>query len=154
MQSKPKKKPASGKRSSGKSAGPARRIGYIAAILFMIAFIWVLRNLQDWGVNFLNEDWDKALFYIELSIYASIIAQALFIFYDNRWFKHLAQAVTNVFGALSLIMTYVIFPFNFDETWTKWIKIGLLVLFGITIITLLIELYKGIRDLTQDPEKI
>ena len=142
------------KTKSAKKPSPARRIGYIFAIAFMILFIWVLRHLREWGVNFLNDDFERALFYIELSIYASIIAQALFIFYDNRWFKHLAQAVTNVFGALSLIMIYVIFPFNFDDTWTKWIKIGLLVIFAITVITIPVELFKGVRDLTRDPEKV
>lgn len=154
MESKPKPRPAARKRSSGKSPSPARRIGYIFAIAFMVLFIWVLRHLREWGVNFLTEDFDRALFYIELSIYVSIIAQALFIFYDNRWFRHLAQAATNVFGALSLIMLYVIFPFSFDDTWTRWIKIILLVLFGITLITIIVELVKGIRDLIRDPEKV
>lgn len=154
MESKPKPRPAARKRSSGKSPSPARRIGYIFAIAFMVLFIWVLRHLREWGVNFLTEDFDRALFYIELSIYVSIIAQALFIFYDNRWFRHLAQAATNVFGALSLIMLYVIFPFSFDDTWTRWIKIILLVLFGITLITIIVELVKGIRDLVRDPEKV
>ena len=155
MESKPKPKPSARKRSSGKSPSPARRIGYIFAILFMILFIWVLRHLREWGVTFLTEDFDRALIYIELSIYASIIAQAIFVFYDNRWFKHLAQGITSVFAALSIIMIYVIFPFNIaDDTWIKWIKIGVLILFIITVITIPVELFKGFRDLTKDPEKV
>jgi len=155
MESKPKPKPSARKRSSGKSPSPARRIGYIFAILFMILFIWVLRHLREWGVTFLTEDFDRALVYIELSIYASIIAQAIFVFYDNRWFKHLAQGITSVFAALSIIMIYVIFPFNIaDDTWIKWIKIGVLILFIITVITIPVELFKGVRDLTKDPEKV
>jgi hypothetical protein len=121
----------------------------------MILFIYVLRHLREWGVTFLNDDFDRTLIYIELSIYASIIAHALFIFYDNRWFKHMAQGIANIFSALSLIMIYVIFPFNIaDETWIKWIKIGILVIFAITVITIPVELFKGFRDLTRDPEKV
>ena len=155
MESKPKKKSAPKKKSSGKAAAPGRKIGYAISAIIMLAILYVLRHLQDWGVNFLNQDFDKALFYIALSIYVSIAAQVLFIFYDNRWFKHFTQAVVNVFNALSIIMIYVIFPFNFgDASWVKWFKIILLVVFAITVITIPVELFKGVRDLTRDPEKV
>ncbi len=157
MKSSAKKKPSPKKKSTGKSSSKSgstgRRAGYIATIIFMIAFLYILQNLREWGVNFLNADFSNALIYIQLSIYATIAANVLFIFYDNRWFRHLAQAVNNVFSALSIIMLYVIFPFILDETWTKWLKIGLLVIFGLTVIAILVELFKGIRDLTTDPEK-
>jgi hypothetical protein len=132
-----------------------RRVGYIASILFMILFIYILRHLRQWGVTFLTDDFSKCLYYIELSIYISIAAQVLFIFYDNRWFKHIIQGLTNIAGAVALIMVYVIFPFYIqDETWIRWIKIGLLILFGLTVISILVELIKGIRDLLKEPEKV
>ena len=153
MDNKPKKKPA-GLRKSSKKSSPARKIGYIFAIAFMILAIYVLRHLREWGVTWLNEDFEKCLFYIELSIYVSIAAQVLFILYDNRWFKHLIQGVSNVFGALSIIMIYVIFPFDFgDAHWVKWLKIGLLIVFVITVISIIVEIVKGIRYLINDPEK-
>jgi hypothetical protein len=153
MDNKPKKKPA-GPRKSSKKPSPARKIGYIFAIAFMILAIYVLRHLREWGVTWLNEDFEKCLFYIELSIYVSIAAQVLFILYDNRWFKHLIQGISNVFGALSIIMIYVIFPFNFgDAHWVKWLKIGLLIVFVITVISIIVEIVKGIRYLINDPEK-
>ncbi len=146
-------KPASRKRSSSKS-GVGRKIGYIFAIAFMLIFLYIVRHLDDWNIKWLNEDFPKCLFYIELSIYVSIAAQILLIIYDNRWFKHLVQAASNVFGALSLIMLYVIYPFSFgDSPWEKWVRIGLLVLFIITVISIIIEVVKGIRYLINDPEK-
>jgi hypothetical protein len=149
------KKPAR-KKTPGSPAGDnARKFGYIVAIVIMIVMIYVLRHLRQWGVNFLNEDWENCLVYIQLSIYATIAANVLFIFYDNRWFKHLIQGITNIFGALSVIMIYVFFPLIIqDETWVKWIKIGLLILFGLTIIGVIVELIKGFRDLARNPEKI
>jgi hypothetical protein len=121
----------------------------------MIVILYVLRHLKEWGVNFLNEDYESALFYIELSIYVSIFINALFIFYDNRWFKHLLQGASNIFGALAIIMVYVIFPFIIEsETWVKTIKIALIVLFVLSIIGVLAEIIKGIRNLAKDPGKV
>ena len=148
------KKKTGGLKKSSKMSPSSRKIGYIFAIAFMILFIYILRHLRDWGVAWLNADFDKCLFYIELSIYVSIAAQVLFIIYDNRWFKHLIQGITNVFGALSIIMIYVIFPFNIgDVQWVKWVKIGLLIVFVITVISIIVEIVKGIRYLINDPEK-
>ena len=135
-------------------SGVARRVGYIVSVIVMIVIIYILRHLRQWGLTFLTEDFENALVYIELSIYVSIAANILFIFYDHRWFKHLIQGIANVFSALSLIMLYVIFPFAIeDETWVKWIRIGLLVLFGLTVLGTIGELVKGFRDLAKNPEK-
>ena len=149
------KKPQKSGSTGKKGTGPARKIGYIFAIVFMIVFLYVLRHLRQWGITFLTEDWDNALVYIELSIYVSIGINILFILYDNRWFKHLLQGISNVFGALALIMIYVIFPFNLqDATWEKWTKIVLLIIFGLSVIGTLAEIIKGFRDLAKNPEKI
>ena len=148
------KKPAK-KSGASTQSGAARRVGYIVSIIVMIVILYVLRHLRQWGVTLLTEDFESALFYIELSIYVTIAANLLFIFYDHRWFKHLIQGTSNIFGALALIMIYVIFPFNIeDETWVKWIRIAILVVFGLTVIGTLAEFIKGFRDLTRNPEKI
>jgi VIT1/CCC1 family predicted Fe2+/Mn2+ transporter len=114
-----------------------------------------LRHLKEWGVNFLNEDYENALFYVELSIYVSIAIHFIFILYDNRWFKNLLQGVSNIFGALAIIMVYVIFPFIIEnESWVKVIRIALLVLFVLSIIGALAEIIKGFRNLARDPGRI
>lgn len=121
----------------------------------MIGLIYVLRHLRQWGFTFLTEDFENAMVYIELSLYISIASNILFIFYDNRWFKHLLQGVGSLFSALALIMIYVIFPFDIpDETWVKWIRIIILVLFGLTVIGTIVEIIKGFKDLAKNPEKV
>jgi hypothetical protein len=133
----------------------ARKIGYIVSILVFIVFLYVVRHLRQWGLDFLTENFDKCLFYIQLSIYVSIAAQVLFIVYDNRWFKHLIQGIVNITSALSLIMIYVIFPFNIqDGDWIKWIKIGIIILFILTVLSIFVELIKGFRYLAKNPEAI
>jgi len=135
--------------------GPARKIGYIVVIIIMFVILYLVRHWDHWHLKFLTEDFSKVLFYIELSIYATIGANVLFVLYDNRWFKHLIQAITDVAGALSIIMFYVIYPLNIEHgSWDKWIKIGLLVIFGFTIISIIVNLVKGIRYLVREPEAI
>ncbi|MBP6871434.1 MAG: hypothetical protein KBC43_05460 [Bacteroidales bacterium] len=134
---------------------PARKIGYIVVIIILIVILYLIRNYERWNLTFLTEEFSKCLFYIELSIYINIGANILFIFYDNKWFKHLLQAVTDVAGALSLIMIYVIYPLNISNgDYDNWIKTGLLIIFVLTVISILINLIKGIRYLVQEPEAV
>jgi len=130
-----------------------RRLGYVAAIIAMIVVIYILRHLREWGLTILTEDFSKCLFYIELSIYVSIGAQVLFIFYDHRWFRYFLEAISNIASVVALIMIYVIFPFSIEDgNWEKWIKIGILVVFGITIIGIIVNIIKGFRYLATDTE--
>jgi hypothetical protein len=142
------------KKSGKKTLNPGlRKTGYVASIIFLVIAIYILRHLREWGLTFLTEDFNRALFYIELSIYITIAANVLFFIYDNRWFKHLVQAVVNAGNALSTIMFYVIFPLAIENAnWVKWIKIGLIVVFIITVISIIVELVKGIRYLANDPQ--
>jgi hypothetical protein len=142
------------KKSGGKShPSIGRKIGYIVVIAIMIVLIYLLRHAREWGLTILTEEFSKCLFYIELSIYVTIASQVLFILYDNLWFKHLIQGLANIAGALSIIMIYVIFPFNIeDASVIKWVKIGILIVFGLTVISVIVEIVKGIRYLARDPE--
>jgi hypothetical protein len=121
----------------------------------MFVILYLVRNYEKWNLPFLTSDFDRCLFYIELSIWLNIAANILFIFYDNKWFKHLVHSVTDAGGALSIIMIYVIYPFSFgDEPWNKWVRIGLLVLFGFTVLSILVNLIKGFRYLVREPEAV
>jgi hypothetical protein len=140
---------------TGKSvSSPFRKIGYIVVIIIMFILLYLVRNYERWHLYFLTADFDKCLFYIELSIYATIGANVLFIIYDNRWFKHLVQVVTGIAGALSLIMFYVIYPLNLHESWNKWVRIGLLIIFGFSVIGIIVDLIKGFRYLVKEPEAV
>ncbi len=142
-------------RQSGSTPSPARKIGYVVVVIIMFVILYLVRNYERWHLPFLTPDFERFLFYIEISIYATIAANILFIFYDNRWFKHLAQVVTGIAGALSVIMFYVIYPLNLaDATWNKWIRIGLLIIFGFSILGIIIDLVKGIKYLVTEPEAV
>ena len=145
--------PARGSHKPQKSG--FRKAGYIVTIIIMFIMIYVLRHLREWGLTFLTEEFEKCLFYIELAIYVTIGANILFIIYDSRWFRHLVGVVVNAANALSTIMIYVIFPFAIENAnWIKWLKIGILVVFAITVISIVVELVKGIRYLVRDAEAV
>ncbi|MCX6235905.1 MAG: hypothetical protein NT175_14505 [Bacteroidetes bacterium] len=126
----------------------ARRFGYLVTIIVLFVLVYVFEHLYDWGVPFLTEEYNDLLWYIRLSFYASIAAHALYFLYDPKWFRHLLKAIANVFFALSTIMFYVIFPFDFATSQVnKIVKIVLLIMMVISIISILTELIKAIRHL-------
>jgi hypothetical protein len=128
--------------------GAGRRIGYIVAIIFSLVLLYVFNHLYEWGIPFLTEDYYKCLFYIHLSIYATIAIHAVFLFYDSHWFRHLLKAAANVFSALSVVMIYVIFPFSFaSASTTRLVKVIVLIIMILSLISILVELVKAVKQL-------
>ena len=124
-----------------------RRIGYIVVIAIMFVLLYIFKNLYNWGVPFITEEYNKLIFYIELSVYATIIIHAIFLVFDPKWFRHLLKAFANMFSTLSTIMFYVIYPFDFPGNWDRTGKIILLVLVILSIIGIISELAKAIKYL-------
>ncbi len=125
----------------------ARRSGYIATIVILFIFLYVLLHLHEWNVPFLTESYNDLLWYIRISFYSSIIANAVLLAYDPKWFRHLLKAATNIFFALTTIMFYVIFPFNFPtDQLNKIVKIILLVVMILSLISILTELVTAIKS--------
>jgi hypothetical protein len=126
---------------------PARRLGYMITIVVQFIGLYIMLHLYDWNVSFLTEEYNDLLWYIRASFYAAIIAYAVFLLYDPKWFRHLLKAVTNVAFALSAIMFYVIFPFSFPtEQLNRIVKIILLVVMILSFISILTELVAAVRN--------
>jgi O-antigen/teichoic acid export membrane protein len=137
-----------------KQGWTARRAGYIATIVVFIVLLYIFLHLYDWGVPFITEEYNDLLLFIRLSFYASIIAHAIFLIYDPKWFRHLLKAGVNVFSSLSTIMFYVVFPFDFPtEQLNKIIKIVLLILIILSFISILTEIFKAIRNFGKEREE-
>lgn len=126
---------------------PARRVGYIIAIAVQFIGMYIMLHLYEWNVPFLTEDYNELLWYLRVSFYAAIIAYAVFLLYDPKWFRHLLKAITNIAFALTTIMFYVIFPFNFPtEQLNRIVKIILLVIMILSFISILTELVAAVRN--------
>jgi len=130
----------------------ARRFGYLAVIVIFFGILYVLENLYEWGVPYITEEYNGLIWYIRLSFYASIIAHAIFLVYDPKWFRHLLKGITNIFSTLMTIMFYVVFPFDFPGNWNRLGRIFLLVIMIISIISIITELFKAVRYLLREKD--
>jgi hypothetical protein len=106
-----------------------RKTGYVWAIVVNVILLYVFNNLLNWELSsrWVTARFADTLWAINLSISAAIVANALFLYYDPSWFRHLLQVVLNVLAFNGLYTVYKAFPFNLELPWSEWpIKIALL----------------------------
>ena len=113
----------------------ARTSGYTVAIVINVILWYVTHNLLDWNLPVITERFVEVLPAVEWSLGATIIANALFMVYDPRWFRHLAQVGLNILALFSTYMFYQVFPFEFGTESLNWlVRVGLfLAMVGIVI---------------------
>jgi hypothetical protein len=134
--------PRTGKPAAKRTQG---RIGYIAAIVINLIFLFVFNNLMNWRTTaqYLTAEYSGVLWAINLSIGATIIANILFIFFEARWFKHLAQLITSVIALFVVFLIYSVYPFTFEgEAWSQWVKIAMIIVMVGIGIAIIVELFK------------
>lgn len=59
---------------------------YVATIVVNVALIYIANNLLNWGVPFLTRSFVVPLWLINLSLSATVAANAIFLIYDAGWF--------------------------------------------------------------------
>ncbi|MHB1132241.1 MAG: hypothetical protein ACYC4L_07595 [Chloroflexota bacterium] len=128
-----------------------RVAGHVAAIVANLVALYVLNNLLAWHVPFLTEAFIAPLAVFNLSIAASIVAHAVFLAYEPRWFRLLVQTGLNVLGLAAVGTMYIVFPLDFGATgWEPFARFALLatiVAIGIaTVIEALQLLFSGHRN--------
>jgi hypothetical protein len=119
--------------------------GYSAELVVNAILLYVAHHLLQWGVPFLTPAFADVLWAIDLSLGATIVANAFFIAYDPDWFKHLCQAALNFFSLISTYTLYRVFPFDFEPVWWNDVVGVLLVVVMIaTTIGVVVHLVKAI----------
>ena len=107
----------------------AARFGYIAAIIVNV-ILWVLahhRQLLEWGLPVITEDWPRILWAVRLSLGGSIVVHILYLLYDARWFRRLGEIVTGSLALLSMYVTFTVFPFALPNNLLEQVlRLGLL----------------------------
>jgi hypothetical protein len=97
----------------GREQGAAARSGgYLVAAGINVLLMWIAHHLTAWGVSFITDGWNDALWAIDLSLEASFGANLLFMVYDARWFHCLVQVAPSALATLALWWLYQIFPFE------------------------------------------
>jgi hypothetical protein len=123
-----------------------KRFGYFLSILINFAMIYIANNLLVWNVPYLTNDFMRCLWAINLSFAVTIFTNFIFIFFDRKWFHSLMEAFGTVFSFLSTYVFWQVFPLDINETWSYWVKIGLVVLLVLTALSFISQIMRAIRQ--------
>lgn len=119
-----------------------KKAEYIAAIIFNLIFLYIVNNLLNWNIYFITSALNEVLWIINLSIIAAIIGNALLLAYNPEWFRHVIKIIINIFALVSTYFVYIVFPFNFYNSFINW-GLGIfliLIMIGI-VIAIIVEFY-------------
>lgn len=134
----------------------AKRFGYFLALLINGAMIFVANNLLAWGwFSWLTAAFEELLPIINLSLAASMLVNAIYIVYDQQWFKSLTQIGVTVIAMVVAVRTWQVFPFDFSAYEFGWdlmarIVIGISLFgMGVGIIAEIAKLAKALSGTNQ-----
>lgn len=121
--------------------------GYIATIIVHGLLIYFVSKLPNW-VSFLGNGWYGITWLLYISFAANIVANVLYLIYDEKPFKNLIQLALNIFSLIILYNAYLIFPFNVSNDSASLIRFFLiLAIFG-TAIGVIVEFVQLIKNST------
>src|SRR5579859_2906096 len=90
-----------------------RHSGYVGAVVINSILLAVAHNLLAWHVPFITSAWADVLWAIDLSLGSSIVASAIYVSYDEPWFRNLGQIVVSVLSLVAWLALIQVFPVNF-----------------------------------------
>jgi hypothetical protein len=115
-----------------------RKVGYAVAVACNVALLVIANNLLDWGwLPWLTEEFGRVLPVLNVSLAASIAVNTVYLVYDGRVFKALAELGLLVISLIVTIRFWRVFPFDFSAydfgwgTLVRWL-LGL-AMFGICV---------------------
>jgi hypothetical protein len=113
--------------------GPgARRVGYGIAAALAGGF-WYLVNVDPgWrALPFLTEDTTQVLNLVNLSLWATFVANMVYLVYDPPWFKALGDVLTTGIGLAVLVRLWQVFPFAFTSSFDWSVPVRVFLALGI-----------------------
>jgi hypothetical protein len=118
------------------------RSEYITAIIFNLIFLYIVNNLLNWHIYFITNAFNEVLWIINLSIIVSIIGNALLLVYSPEMLRHVVKIILNIIAFIAVYIVWMVFPFNFYNSFYNWGFNILLILamIGIVIATI-VEIY-------------
>ncbi|KPL23066.1 MAG: hypothetical protein AMJ93_05580 [Anaerolineae bacterium SM23_84] len=113
----------------------ARIFGYAVALVVNLVMWYVFHNLHRWNLPFiLVEEFAAVLPAVDLSLWAGIGINALWMVYDPRHFRRSGQTALNLLSLNSVYALYRVFPFDFATDFLQRGARGLLILAMIGIV--------------------
>lgn len=137
---------------SARGEPSGRRLGYVIAIAINLFALWVVHNVANWDLSFITASWPQVLWAFNLSLGATMVANALFLVYDAPWFRHLAQMVLNLLGIVVIVTLFRVFPFDFGPQWVNQLaRLALVLALLGTGIAVIVEFVSLVRAVTSSP---
>jgi hypothetical protein len=126
------------------------------AIAVNVALIVLVVNLVEWDLApFLTVDFSRVEGLIVFSLGASVAANVVYLAYDPRWFRAIAQAGLNVISLIVMIRILQVFPFDFSTYAFNWgvpMRIGLWIGIIGALVGTIAEVVRFGRFVTTAPE--
>jgi hypothetical protein len=122
-----------------------RRAGYVVAIIINAIGLYFVQNLLEWDVSFVTSEFAEVDGVISLSLIATIVVNAFFLFYDARWFKGLGEGLSQTISLIATIRLLQVFPFDFDEWDGPWDQVARAVLI-LAVIGTIISILASLRN--------
>jgi hypothetical protein len=121
-------------------------IGNVIVLVFMNTVLLWRQHTQ--GV--ILESWADILWAANVSLGAQIVGSFLLCFFRPAWFSALMRAAFAAAGLLSIIVFFVVFPFDFSRLVGTWLntllKVLLMVGMAGTVVGFLVELVRFFRS--------
>lgn len=122
------------------------QFGYSIAIGLNVVMLIIVQNILDWGwLPFLTDEFSEVVPWISFSLAASIVANAVFLFNDDRIVKSTGQIAVNLISIVVTYQVFSVFPFDFSAYSFDWSLVTRIVLILAMVgagIGMLTEVYK------------
>jgi hypothetical protein len=129
----------------------SRRLGYTIAVAVNAVLIYLVNVSPGWdAVPFLTPATTEVLPWVNASMIAGVVANAVYVAWDPRWFKALGDVVTTSIGIVAMVRIWQVFPFDFTGSSFDWALVARFALgFGIggSIVAILVALVTLVRSL-------
>ena len=121
-------------------------------VLWVAIHVW-----PGWQeASFLTAATEDVLPWVDAQIAASVVANALWLLVDPRWFRALGEAITAAVGAAAIARIVTVFPFSFDDggvPWEQWVRFALVVALVGTVVGVIANVVAFVRAL-RDPDDV
>lgn len=131
--------------------GYREKADHLAAVFSNLIVLWIINNVQGWNLSFVTDAYPAVLWVLNVAVVAQILGNGALVIYGSRWLHHLVNLVLHVLGVLSLIVLYVIYPFDFGayNGVIEWLaRIGLIVGILASLFSTMYYLLKVLSDLS------
>lgn len=127
-------------------ATAGRRFGYSVAIAINLLLVWIVGNLLSWElVAFLQPEFADLVPIIQLGLWVTVAANAVYIIDDRSVATRTARLVVDVVNLYVTFQIFDVFPFDFSAHAFNWD----LVFRGVLIVALIASAASAVAHAAQ-----